>query len=100
MGHIASRGPGKDGCSSFDSLLLRADSECCHPPALKRQHAPIPDHLPRYVERFGWRKFSGGLLQDDGVQVAQLEDGVTLGETFLDPILHRQDGWPGSLAGE
>jgi hypothetical protein len=52
------------------------------------------------VERFVWRQLSGGLLQRDCVQVAQLEDGVTLCEAFLDPILHRPDGWPGALAGE
>ena len=46
------------------------------------------------------RQLAGGLLQGDGVQVAQLEDGVTLGETFLDPILHRPNGWPAALACE
>jgi hypothetical protein len=98
--NIASGGSGEYGCSSFDCLLLRADSERRHPAALKRQQAPIPDHLPRYLERFVWRQLASGLLHGDGVQVTQLEDGVTLGETFLDPILHRPNGWPDVLAGE
>ena len=98
--NIASGRPSKYGCSPFDCLLLRADSERCHPAALQCQHAPILDHLPRYVERFDWRKFSGCLLQGDGVQVTQVEDGVALGETFRDPLLHRPDDWPGALAGE
>jgi hypothetical protein len=97
---IASGGPGEYCCSSFDCLLLRADRERRHPAALQCQHASILDHLPRYLECFVWRQFSGGLLQGDGVQVAQLEDGVSVGEAFLDPILDWSDGWLGALAGE
>jgi hypothetical protein len=52
------------------------------------------------LERFLWCQLASGLLQRDSVQVAQLEDGVTLGEAFLDPILHRSDGRPAALAGE
>jgi hypothetical protein len=100
MADIAPGGFGEHGCSPFDCLLLRADSERCHPAAFKREYAPILDHLPRYLERFVWRQLSSGLLQRDGVQIAQLEHGVTLGETFLDPILHGLNGWPGALAGE
>jgi hypothetical protein len=100
MPDIASRGSGKYGCSSFDGLLLCADSECRHTPAFQRQYPPVADHLVGDLERVLWCQLASGLLQGDCVQVAQLEDGVTLGEAFLDPIIHWPDGWPGALAGE
>jgi len=91
---------GEYRCSSFNCLLLRTYRERCHQTALKRQYPPVADHLVSDPERVLWRQLASGLLQGNGVQVAPLEDGVTLGETVLDAILHRLDGRPAALAGE
>jgi len=86
--------------SPFDRLLLRTHRQRRHPSALKCEHAPVADHLACDVERFVWRQLAGGLLQRDGVQVAQLEHGMALGEAALDPILGRLGDSPRTLAGE
>ncbi len=40
-------------------------------------------------------QLTGGLLQRDCAQLPCLEDGVTLGQPLLDPVLHRPEsaGW-------
>ncbi len=78
--------------AALDRLLLRANRQGGHPPALQGQHAPVADHLPRDGERFVRCHLSGGLLQHDRAQVALLEDGVLLGQLRLDAILDRALG--------
>ena len=81
--------------AALDRLLLGANRQGGHPPALQGQHAPVADHLPRDGERLIRRQLAGGLLQRDRAQVALLEDGVLLGQLRLDTILDRALGcWP------
>jgi hypothetical protein len=76
-------------CAALDRLLLGADGERRHPPALQGEHSPVADHLPSNGERLIRRHLPGRLLQRDRVQVTRLEHGVLLGQPRLDAILDR-----------
>jgi hypothetical protein len=60
---VPARGLGELCGAALDRLLLGANRQGGHPPALKSQHAPVADHLPRYGKRFVRCHLSGGLLQ-------------------------------------
>ena len=92
LADVSACGLGELCGAALDRLLLRADRQGGHPPALQSQHAPVADHLPRDGKRLVRCHLPGCLLQHDRAQVALLENGVLFGQLRLDPILHRAVG--------
>ncbi len=72
---------------ALDRLLLPSDGESRHPPTLEREHPTLGDHLLCPRERVGRRELAGRLLEHHGAQLARLERGGALGQTFFDAIL-------------
>ena len=66
VAYVPAGGLGEPCDSALDRLLLGAQRERRHSPALQREHASFGDHRVRLGERVGGSEFSGGLLEQHG----------------------------------
>jgi hypothetical protein len=70
LADVASGSLGEPPSMALDRLLLRADRERRHPPALKGEDSPLGDHSASRIDGSLWPELARALLQRDRAQQA------------------------------